>query len=180
MKDFESIEKLIQTKAFSELSPNERMLAMEVMDENEYDAMHQAATDLKGERMPLKRNVKAELLKELKPQRGILHGLLLKPLPAYSLLILLLLFISTYFLFPKKVAIQTIVTIKEVPHMVKGTVTLIKIDTVWRDRIVKVPAPSFASNQTHATDTAVVAQQPVKSRSISEQSELLDLVVRGE
>lgn len=180
METFEFIEKLMRNKAYHELSPKEQAAVDEAMSQDQYQEMRHAIHNLSEERLPLKRNIKAEILNEARKPHGILAGILLRPLPAYSLGIMLLIIVGTYFIIPKRVSTQTVVSVREVPLIIRDTVTIIRTDTLWRKQIVKIPVPVMAKNENITTESSGIVQQTLKNKSVSEQSALIDLVVRGD
>ena len=80
MKNFEYIEELIRTKTYEELSHEERKIISSEMGEDNYSELRTALLKIREERIPLKRNLKKELLKQRK-EKTILKSFLLHPLP---------------------------------------------------------------------------------------------------
>lgn len=178
MENFKHIEELIRSKDHHELSEKERAMVDAQIDEETYGELRQGILQLKGERMPMKRNIEKELLQSMKRERSGVAGWLVKPLPAYAFLVILLPFGLIYWLTSPKVIIERQIAEKEVPVMVRDTVIVVKVDTLWRDRIVRVPQPIIVKNDQEKESVPV--QNVVESKSLSEQEDLLDLVVRGD
>ena len=137
-----------------------------------------ASLPFSGERLALSRDRKKELLASWKSEPKGIAAWLVKPLPAYSYLVVFLLFGILYWLLPPKVVTETKIAEREVPVFVTDTVTVVRVDTLWRERVIKVAAPLVAQND-QPEDPALI-QPAVESKSLSEQEDLLDLVVRGE
>ena len=178
MENFKFIEELIQTKDYLELTQDERAVVDTALGEGRYMELRQGILAMRGEKLPVKNRRATELLEAWKSERSGLAGLLLKPLPAYSYLIILCIFGLIYWLIPAKVVTQTLIAEKEVPVVVRDTVTVLKVDTLWRERVVRVPDPKVV--QSEQAETIVPVQSVIERKSLSEQEDLLDLVVRGD
>ncbi len=177
--EFELIEKLLHQKSFKELNKEEKDVAIASLgNEENYEEMRAAILGISQERIPLKRSIDQEILREFKKQESPLLKFFSYKVPAFIPMVLLLFLMGFYTLRTPQVISQ----IEEVPVevMVYDTINVVEVqvDTVWRERIVKVQAPVLVSQVGEATVEEEVLE--VTNKSLSNQTDLLDLVVRGE
>lgn len=168
----------MQTKSFDELSKEDQALVSSALGEENYKELRATMIQIKGEKIPLKRDVKGELVKGMKKEPSLLVSLFLKPIPSYAFVVAVLLLVATYFLTPARVVRETLIAEKKIPVTVFDTVLVVQVDTLWRDRIVKVPVPMMVTDQKEA-DQLPILQTSLENKSNSDQEDLLDLVVRG-
>ena len=176
MENFEYIERLLQTKDFEELTGEERKLIADQLSQGEYDELRQTINKIGSERIKLQKDLKTQLLKENKKRSAIVN-LLLQPMPAYSIIFILFFASMLYIFTPSKVVTKTVISEREVPIIQLDTIFVVKKDTVWRERIIQVSSPpNLLVNKGESLNKTL----NTKNKSISNQEELLDLVVRGE
>ena len=106
MENFEYIEELIKNKDYNALSASERAIVDTVLDEEAYNNLRSGVSAVSGERLALSRDRKKELLTSWKSERKGIAAWLVKPLPAYSYLVVFLLFGILYWLLPPKVVTE--------------------------------------------------------------------------
>ncbi|MEM7297115.1 MAG: hypothetical protein AAF391_02485 [Bacteroidota bacterium] len=177
MNAFEKLESLLQSKAYSELTSEERSMVDQELTEETYEELREGIYLLKGEQKKMSNGVKQSLMAEFKQQRSPgFAGIFRKTVPAYSLIVPVVLF----------VLILVYQLTKEIPVIedrivevtVRDTVQLIQTDTLWRDRIVEVKVPQLVYVANEEIEDAIEAE--VSNKALSDQKEVLDLVVRGE
>lgn len=177
MKEFEKIESLLKSKAYDELTSSERSLVDEELTEETYEEIRLSMNLLKGEQLKVGKDVKKELMKEFRQKEpGIIYSLTQFKLPAYTHVFSLALIIYLIFFIPKP---TPVVQDRIVEVMVRDTVeiTQVKVDTFLIEKVIKVPTPVYVTQELEANEPQKVNQ--VSNRTLSDQKEVMDLVVRG-
>lgn len=178
MKDFEQIESLLQSKSYNELSPAERKVVDQQLTAESYEELRIGMQQLKGEKLKVGKDVKASLMAEFRQEKASgFAALFQRTVPAYSL-VLPLLVIALVFIY-RPVKEVPVIEDRIVEVMVRDTVEVIKTDTLWRDKVVKVPQLVYVTRE-ESQPTAETPTTEVVNRSLSDQKDVLDLVVRGE
>ena len=181
MKEFEKIESLLKTKAYNELSKEERLLVDQELSKEAYDELRSAMYLLKEEKLAVSKDVKQSLLAEFKPRKfsprkfSRWAAINRKKVPAYSLVIPLLFLIAIFWYRPIKEV--PVIQNRVVEVMVRDTVKVMKTDTLWQEKIVRVPQLVYVEKEESSQE---LPESEVVSRSLGEQKEVLDLVVRVE
>ena len=178
MKNFEYIEELIQCRDYSDLRPEEQKIVDAELGEAQYTEMRDGILAVQGEKLSMKQKNEEALLAAWKPERTGALSWISKPVPAYAFLLIFLFFGLLYWLTPPRLVTEYQIAEKEVPVVLRDTVTVIQVDTLWRERLVQIPTPMVVQNE--QVEQQAPVQQTIQNKSISEQEELLDLVVRGE
>lgn len=177
MKDFEKIESLLQSKAYQELTSEERVIVDQELTEEAYEELRQSMYLLKGEQRKVSKHVKQSLMAELKGSaKPGFAAVFRKSVPAYSLILPVLLFVVLLVYRPTKEI--PVIEDRIVEVMVTDTVQVIQTDTLWRERIVEVKVPQLVYVAQEETTEQVETE--VGNRTLSDQKEVLDLVIRGE
>ena len=175
MKNFEQIEHLIKSKAYEELTDTERALVDQELTKDTYEELRESISLIQNEKISVRKDIKQSLMAELKQQeRGVPSWIRFK-LPAYTHAVPLLIIVYLLFLVPHKEKVVTQDRIVEVK--VRDTVLITKTDTLWRERLIKVPTPIYV---TQKIESEPVPIDEVGKRSLSDQKEIMDLVVRGD
>ncbi|MEO9484537.1 MAG: hypothetical protein ABJG47_13860 [Ekhidna sp.] len=176
MKEFERIESLLKTKAYEELTASERILVDQELTQEIYEELRVSITLLKGERLQTGKDVKHSLMAEFKAKEAkSTFAFFRYKLPAYTHLVPLSLIVYLIFFLPSEERVVTQDRIVEV--MVRDTVTVTQVDTLWVEKVLRVSVPVYVTQASQAEKTEEI--QPVTNRSLSEQKEVMDLVIRG-
>ncbi|WP_462249871.1 hypothetical protein [Ekhidna sp.] len=176
MKEFEKIESLLKTKAYHSLTADEKAIVDAELGQDTYEELRNGITQIASEQIKVRKDVKASLMTEFKQQerRGI-FALIQFKLPAYTHAFSLAIIIYVIFFMPKAERVVTQNQIVEV--MVRDTIEIRQVDTLFVEKVVKVPTPVFVAQEVESEKPIEIKQ--VSNRSISEQKEVMDLVVRG-
>ncbi len=176
MKDFEKIEKLLKSKSYSELSSDERSLIESELTQEVYEELRQAITQVQREKLQVNKSLKKSLMKEFKETNNSRLPVIFRwKIPALTHIIPLVVIVYLAFFMPKNERVITQDRIVEI--MVRDTVQINQVDTLYLERIVKVPTPVYVTREPKQTTSPEKIQ--TVNRSLSDQKEVLDLVVRG-
>lgn len=176
MEEFERIESLMKTKAYSALTKAERNLIDQELGEETYEQLRSNIIRLQDEKLAVNSDIKRSLMTEFRGVEGFgWKSFLNKKLPAYTHLIGLPLLIVIYFFLPAKEKVVLQDRLVEVP--VRDTVMVTQVDTLWMDRIVEIPTTVYVLQKVEQPENEIVQQ--TSNLSLSDQKEVLELVVRG-
>lgn len=175
MKEFEKIELLLKTKAYQELNASERALVDQELTQETYEELHTSMAQLQGEQLKVGKDVKYALMQEFKQKQKTSFSFFQFKMPAYTHAVPLLVIVYLLFFVPREEMLVTQDRIVEV--MVRDTVQVTQIDTLWIETVVKVPTPVYVTQDLQPDKKEEIQQ--VSNRSLSDQKDVLDLVVRG-
>lgn len=176
MKEFEKIESLLKSKSYDVLTHMERQLVDQELSQEVYEELRLGMNQLKGERLKVPKTVHQSLMAEFKQQESSAwSGLFSRKVPAYSLLVPLVLLIGIILFLPEREV--AVVNDRIVEVMVRDTIQVTRVDTLWRERLVQVPKLVYVTKDVTPERTV---ELPATKRSLGDQKELMDLVVRSE
>lgn len=176
MKEFERIERLLKTKSYDDLSKAEKDLIDQELSQQVYEELQMGINQVSGERIKVHRDIKRSLMSEFRKEDKVgFFSFAAKRLPAYVHVILIMIIGYLAFLLPPKERIITQDRMVEV--MVLDTIEVTRVDTLFVEKFVKVPTPVYVAQDPNTSKSDEVKQ--VSNRSISEQKDVMDLVVRG-
>ena len=177
MEHFEKIESLLKNKSYDELSKSERALVDQELSKENYEELRLSIVGLRDEKLKVGRDVKRSLMHEMRPKSSFNpFSLLQARIPAYAMLIPLLLFFFFIFSKPEEVEIPE-AQIVEV--MVYDTVRVKQIDTLVVERVIRIPQKVYITENTIPEDVKSV-KKAVEKTTLSDQTEIMNLVIRGE
>ncbi|WP_420317060.1 hypothetical protein [Ekhidna sp.] len=176
MKEFKKIESLLKSKAYSELTKEEREIVGEELTQEAYEEIRVGIYKLQGERIKVNKRVKQSLMAEFSQGKTFdIANIFQRRIPAYSLILPFILLIAVFFYRPTKEV--PVIQDRMVEVMVHDTVRVVKTDTLWREKIVQVQQLVYVTK----TDVETTSDKlEVPNRSLEDQKEVLDLVIRGE
>lgn len=176
MKAFEEIENLMKEKSYGQLSSDERKLVDQELTAETYEELRTGMYQLKGEKLKVRKDVKSSLMAEFKGKETTgLASILTKRIPAYGLVIPLLLLVVLFIY--KPVTEVLVINDRIVEVTLYDTVEVVRTDTLWRDKIVKVPQLVYVTKEDSKDEQPTIE---VVNRSLGDHKEILDLVVRGD
>ncbi len=176
MKAFEKIESLLKSKTYDELTKAERSLIDKELTQETYEELRMSMQMLQGEKLHVRKDVKQSLMKEFKQKdRSPVYSLFQFKLPAYTHVFSLALIVYLIFFMPRPEKIVPQDRIVEV--MIRDTVQVTQVDTLWIERVIKVPTPVYVTQELNAEEPTEIVQ--VGNKALSDQKEVMDLVVRG-
>ena len=175
MKEFEKIESLLKTKAYNELSKEEQLLVDQELTKEAYDELRSGMYLLKDEKLPVSNDVKKSLMAEFKQieTKGF-AAILSKKVPAYTVIAPIMILIAIFWFLPTKEV--PVIQDRLVEVTIRDTIQVVKTDTLWREKIVKIPQLVYVAK---GDEVEKNSSPTVTNRSLGEQKELLDLVVKG-
>lgn len=176
MKAFEEIENLMKEKSYDQLSSDERKLVDQELTAETYEELRMGMYLLEGEKLKVRKDVKSSLMAEFRGKEATgLASILTKRIPAYGLVIPLLLVVVLFIY--KPVTEVPVINDRIVEVTLYDTIEVVKTDTLWIDKIVKVPQLVYVVKEDENEEQPSIE---MVNRSLSDQKEILDLVVRGD
>ncbi|WP_424962805.1 hypothetical protein [Ekhidna sp.] len=177
MENFEKIESLLKSKSYDELSREERVIVERELSKETYEELRVSIMGIRGEKLKVSKDTKQSLLNEMKPKSSFSPFALLQVrVPAYALLIPLLFFFFILLREPNEVRIPEA---RIVEVMLHDTIRIQQIDTLVVERVIRVPQMIYITENTNVAETTS-AKKEVERTTLSDQTEILDLVIRGE
>jgi len=186
MENFEKIERLLQSKAYQELTEAEReIVRATVITEDEYESLRNAEVrltnyfSLKAE-VDLTKNGWEQIKSTLKQKKAEpkFNFWTATPLPTYATLLLLLAVGFVCWVGGSQIS-PKILDVARAAQRVDTVFIATKPDTIYKERVVYLKAPSLAPTFQTVKSLRSVPNQTSKGVNMKDKEELEKLLVSG-
>ena len=186
MKDntYEIIDDLLRSKRYDELEDSEITLVNENLGgKAEYDKLSSIVRAVGSQSdLRVSTDIKTDLIRKIKQRNRPFWMLWLSyKMPSYaSVLLVLIVFVATYYLRPvKEVPVEKIVNVPSVP-VVDTLVIELPPDTVFIEKIIRTPIYLTKQEEKEEEKPTPQPNVTVKGKSLADQGELRSLLIESE